>query len=143
MFHFFTKILEVKNCKISYFAKLLVLFPLTMVFVQTGVEHLFYNILYKDTWRFKYACTLILYFNNNMVDFFIGLSATIFCLRHLQNCEYVCPYPMYGKNCISECHCSEDNCSPAYGCLSIFIFSTPFFVSLLLSNYILKTHVGF
>lgn len=50
---------------------------------------------------------------------------------------------MYGNNCISECHCSEDNCSPAYGCLSIFIFSTPFFVSLLLSNHILKNACGF
>lgn len=58
-------------------------------------------------------------------------------------CEYVCPYPMYGNNCISECHCSEDHCSPAYGCLSIFIFSTPVFVSLLLSNYILKKACGF
>lgn len=32
-------------------------------------------------------------------------------------CEIVCPYPWYGKQCLSKCQCSEDRCDPAEGCI--------------------------
>lgn len=35
-------------------------------------------------------------------------------------CEIVCPYPWYGKQCLSKCHCSEDQCDPADGCIATF-----------------------
>lgn len=34
-------------------------------------------------------------------------------------CEIVCPYPWYGKQCLSKCLCSEEHCDPAAGCIGI------------------------
>nr|XP_019919330.2 N-acetylglucosamine-1-phosphodiester alpha-N-acetylglucosaminidase-like [Crassostrea gigas] len=31
-------------------------------------------------------------------------------------CEHECPYPWYGKQCLSKCNCSDDRCDPADGC---------------------------
>nr|XP_019919328.2 uncharacterized protein LOC105319439 isoform X2 [Crassostrea gigas] len=32
-------------------------------------------------------------------------------------CEIVCPYPWYGKQCLSKCNCSKDHCDTANGCI--------------------------
>lgn len=37
------------------------------------------------------------------------------------HCEIVCPYPWYGKQCLSKCRCGEDRCDPAKGCIGIFL----------------------
>lgn len=31
-------------------------------------------------------------------------------------CEHLCPYPYYGKLCLSECNCSRDHCNHVNGC---------------------------
>lgn len=31
------------------------------------------------------------------------------------HCEIACPYPWYGKKCLSKCNCSGDHCDPADG----------------------------
>lgn len=36
-------------------------------------------------------------------------------------CEIVCPYPWYGKRCLSKCNCREDHCNPADGCIGIHV----------------------
>lgn len=35
------------------------------------------------------------------------------------HCEIVCPYPWYGKQCLSKCNCSKDHCDTADGCIGI------------------------
>lgn len=37
------------------------------------------------------------------------------------HCEIACPYPWYGKKCLSKCNCSEDHCDPADGCIGIHV----------------------
>lgn len=32
------------------------------------------------------------------------------------HCEIECPYPYYGKRCLSKCYCSKHQCDVAYGC---------------------------
>lgn len=98
--------------------------------------------------HFPLTTNIIVFWKKNSSGACNQIMIPVFCLECEPgyigpNCKYVCPYPMYGNYCISECHCSEENCRPDYGCLSIFIFSTPVFVSLLLSKYILKKACGF
>lgn len=38
------------------------------------------------------------------------------------HCEIVCPYPFYGKQCLSKCNCSKDHCDTANGCIGIHVF---------------------
>lgn len=41
-------------------------------------------------------------------------------------CETVCPFPWYGRLCVSKCNCTQDYCDPIYGCFGKCI---SFFVS--------------
>lgn len=36
-------------------------------------------------------------------------------------CEIVCLYPWYGKQCLSKCQCSGNHCNPVGGCIGLGI----------------------
>lgn len=41
-------------------------------------------------------------------------------------CEKVCPFPWYGRLCVSKCNCTQDYCDPVYGCFEWTSSATTF-----------------
>lgn len=61
---------------------------------------------------------------------------------HGDNCQTLCIYPSYGKNCHMECNCTIDNCNHVWGCRkeSEGTFSLHFISSLKLHLYFVIQH---
>lgn len=57
-------------------------------------------------------------------------------------CEIVCPYPWYGKQCLSKCLCSENHCDPVDGCIGLgIILRSSNYSSIIILSFFTKFNI--